>query len=137
MANNFSNFLELNLIGHTLLGSVYTSPATRYLSLATSIASDGDIYTEVTTNLGYARILLNGTLSAPTSLNDTTVVNSSNLTFSAATSPWGIVSHFAIFDAETIGSGNMLYHGDLTTTRDVQTDDVLEFQAGSFTIRLN
>ena len=130
---NFSNYLEEQLLGHTLLGSSFTAPATIYLSLATSIASDGDSYTEVTTNLGYARVLLNGNLSSITSQND----NSSDLTFAAATTPWGTVAHFAIFDDPTIGSGNMLYWGDLTSTRNVQTDDVLEFQAGNLSVRLD
>lgn len=134
---NFSNYLEEQLLGHTLLGSTYTSPVTVFMSLATSIASDGDSYTEVTTNMGYARVIMHGKMSSITSQNDNTVVNSQDITFAAATTPWGIVLHFAVFDSATIGAGNMLYWGDLSTSRDVQTNDVVEFQAGNLSVRLD
>lgn len=132
---NFSAYSEQNLLGVTLLGSGFTAPSTVYLSLATSIASDGDSFTEVTTNIGYGRLPID--FSEPTSGPDWSVVNSADVTFSAATSAWGVVAHFAIHDAETIGTGNMLYWGDLTATRDVQTDDVLEFAAGNLSVRLD
>ena len=102
----FSAFLEQNLLGVTLLGSSFTGPATVYLSLATSVASDGDSFTEVTTNLGYGRLPID--FSEPTSGPNFSCVNSAPVTFSAATTPWGVVTHFAIFDAEAIGSGNQL-----------------------------
>lgn len=132
---NFSNYLEQQLLGVSLLGSSFTAPATVYLSLATSIASDGDSFTEVATNTAYARLAID--FSEPTSPNDYTVVNSSDLTFATATTPWGTVAHFGIFDTETIGAGNLLYWGDLTTSRSVQTNDVLEVLAGNLTVRLD
>lgn len=134
---NFSNFLEQQLLGHTLLGSSYSAPTTVYLSLATSIASDGDSYTEVTTNTGYARVILSGKLTEPTSGNDWTVSNSQAVTFSAATTGWGTVAHFAIFDSITIGGGNMLYWGDLSVSRNVQNSDVLEVPIGNLTVKLD
>lgn len=131
----FSTYLEAQILGVTLLGSSYTAPATVFLCLGTTLASDGDFFTEVTTNLGYGRLAVD--FSSPTSLNDTTAVNSASVTFSAATTDWGTVTHFAIFDALTIDTGNMLYWGAMDTDRTIQTDDVLEFQAGNLSIRLD
>lgn len=131
----FSNYLEQQLLGVTLLGSAFTAPTTVFLTLATSIASDGDSFTEVTTNLGYSRVAVN--FSEPTSPNDYTVVNSADVTFSAATSTWGTVAHFGIHDSLAIGSGNLLYWGNLSVSRNVQTNDVLEVLAGNLSVKLD
>lgn len=125
----FSNYLEKKLIGHTLLGTPYTSPGTVWLTLGTSLNSDGDFYTEVTTNVGYAR--LPALFVAPTSGPTWRTFLASNATWAAATSPWGGITHFAIFDSSTIGAGNMLYWGALTTVRSVVTNDTFEFALGS------
>lgn len=137
--SNFSAYLEQALLGSTLLGSTFTAVRTVFLSLATSINSDGDSYTEVTTSIGYGRIALAGSVewSGITSGPDYTVVNSETITFSPATTPWGTIAHFALFDAETIGTGNMLYWGNLSTSRDIQTTDTFEVQPGNLTVRLD
>lgn len=132
---NMSNYLEQKLLGVSLLGSPFTAPSTVFLSLATTLASDGDFFTEVVSGLGYTRIPVD--FSEPTSPNDYTVVNSADVPFSAATTPWGNVTHFAYFDTEAIGAGNMLYWGVMTADRDVLTNDVVEFQAGFLTVKLD
>ena len=132
---NFSAYLEQALLGVTLLGSSFTEIQTQFLSLATSLNSDGDSYTEVTTGIGYGRLVIewSGITSGP----DYSVVNSSSLTYSPATTPWGTVTHFGIYDNQTIGAGNLLYWGQLTASRAVDTSDVLEFQAGSLYVQLS
>jgi hypothetical protein len=54
--------------------------------------------------------------------------------FGPATSDWGDVSHFTVWDAAS--GGNNLWNGDLDTTRTILTDDEARFAAGelSFTI---
>lgn len=135
----FSAYLENALLGATLLGSPFTALNTVFLSLATSLASDGSSYTEVTTNIGYERLTMATGVdwSDVTSTPDTTVVNSTTKTFSPATTPWGTITHFAIFDSATIGGGNMLYWGALTSSQVVNTDTVFEVAAGDLTIRLD
>jgi hypothetical protein len=137
--SNFNQYLENALLGATLLGSPFTALGTVFLSLATSINSDGDSFTEVTTNIGYGRIALATGVewSDVTSLPDATVVNSATITFSPATSAWGVLAHFALYDNGTIGSGNQLYWGDLAATRDIQNTDVFEVQSGNLTVRLD
>lgn len=134
---NFSDYLEQALLGHTLLQSTFTAPGTTYLALATAITTTASeiAYTEVTTNIGYNRRPINW--SSITSQPDTTVVSSATITFSPATTPWGGVGFVLLFDAETIGTGNLLYWGDMTSVRTVETNDILEFQAGNLSVRLD
>jgi hypothetical protein len=132
---NFSNYLEQQLLGHTLLRSTFTAPTTLYLSLATSLASDGDSFTEVPPGTGYARELLNGNLSGPTSGPTWTVVNSNAITFTTATTGWGSVTHFGIHDASA--GGNLLYWGTLSTPRTVTDSDVLEVPVGNLSVLLD
>lgn len=135
----FSAYLENALLGATLLGSPFTAVGTVYLSLATSLASDGSSYTEVTTNIGYERLPLATGIewSDVTSTPDTTVVNSATMTFSPATTPWGTITHFALFDSATIGGGNLLYWGALGASQVVNTSTVFEVASGDLTIRLD
>ena len=127
-----SNYLEAKLIGVSLLGSSFTAPTTTYLSLATTVASDGAFFTEVTTNIGYTRQPI--LWSAPTSLNDTTVVNSANVPMGTATTPWGTITHVGIYDGGTIGAGNLLFWGAVTTPRSVETNDAVSIPAGQLTV---
>lgn len=142
MTTAFSGYLEVNLLGHTLLGSSFTAPSTVWVALATSIASDCTSIaqfadTEVTTNVGYTRQLANGSWSAPTSGPNWTVVNSSAFTFSAATSAWGTVTHVCLVTSSTHGTGQVLYWGLLDTSRSVQTGDIVQFSAGNLYVRLS
>ena len=127
--SNFSNYIEQKLIGLTLCGSSFTAPATVWLSLATTVASDGDFFTEVTTNTGYAR--MPSVWSAPTSGPAWNTSLASAVTFPAASTPWGTVRHFGIWDAYSITTGNLIYWGDLGTSRTIATSDVASFPLGS------
>lgn len=132
---NFSNYIEQQLLGVTLLGSTYTAPATVYASLATTIASDGDFFTEVATNTGYARLGID--FSEPTSGPTWTAVNSADLLFSTSTTPWGTVVAFGIYDSATIGGGNLLYWGNLGSSQVVGTGQTIQILAGDLTVTLD
>ena len=96
---------------------------------------------EVTTNVGYARLPFaptDGRMSAPTSGPDWTVANSMAFTFAAATTPWPLtVFYVTIASSSTIGTGEHFYYGLLANSRTVQLNDVLSFSAGTLTITLN
>ncbi len=132
---NFSNYLEQQLLGVSLLGSSFTAVQTVYAALATSVTSDGDVFTEVTTNIGYGRLPVQW--SAPTSPNDWSVVNSATVSYSTASTPWGTITHVGLYDAETIGTGNLLYWGELQTARVIETNDSVSFPAGDLSVRLD
>lgn len=123
-----SNYLENALINATLRNTAYSSPATVYVGLFTSDPTDAGSGTEVSGG-SYARKSM--AFDAPSNGAST---NSGAVEFDQATGNWGTITHFAIFDALT--SGNMLYHGALTTSKTIETGDVFKFAAASVTVTL-
>ena len=115
----FSNYLENALINGTLRATTYTAPTTVYVGLFTSDPTDA----------GYAR--QSATFAAPS--NGAASTNA-DVQFPQATGNWGTVTHFAIFDALT--TGNMMYHGALTTSKTIETGDVFKIATGSLTVTL-
>lgn len=124
----FSNYLENALINGTLRATTYTAPTTVYVGLFTSDPTDAGSGTEVSGN-AYARQA--ATFAAPS--NGAASTNA-DIQFPQATGNWGTVTHFAIFDALT--AGNMMYHGALTTSKNIETGDVFKIATGSLTVTL-
>lgn len=112
----FSNYLENELYDHILRNAAYTSPTTVYGALFTSDPGEAGGGTELSGN-GYAREAL--TFAAPTDGSG----SATEVTFGPATASWGTVTHFAIFDALTVG--NMLFYAPLSASKTVNTDDTL------------
>ena len=123
-----SNYLENALINATLRNTAYSSPATVYVGLFTSDPTDAGSGTEITGN-SYARKSM--AFNAPSNGAST---NSAAVEFDQATGTWGTITHFGILDALT--SGNLLYHGALTTSKTIETGDVFKFAAASVTVTL-
>ena len=124
----FSNYLENALINGTLRATSYTAPATVYVGLFTDDPTDAGSGTEVSGN-AYARVA--ATFAAPSNGAATT---SADVQFPQATGTWATVTHFAIFDALT--TGNMMYHGALTTSKLIEIGDVFKIASGSLTVTL-
>jgi hypothetical protein len=124
----FSNYLENALINGTLRATTYTAPTTVYVGLFTTDPTDAGSGTEVSGN-AYARQA--ATFAAPSNGAATT---DADVQFPQATGNWGTVTHFAVFDALT--TGNMLYHGALTTSKTIETGDVFKIATGSLTVTL-
>ena len=123
-----SNYLENALINATLRNTAYSSPATVYVGLFTSDPTDAGTGTEVSGG-SYARKSM--AFNAPSNGAST---NSAAVEFDQATGTWGTITHFGILDALT--SGNLLYHGALTTSKTIETGDVFKFAAASVTVTL-
>lgn len=123
-----SNYLENALINATLRNTSYSSPATVYVGLFTSDPTDAGSGTEVSGN-AYAR--QSASFGAPS--NGASTIGSA-IEFPQATGSWGTVTHFGIFDALT--SGNLLYHGQLTASKAIDTGDVFKFAASALTVTL-
>ena len=123
-----SNYLENALINAVLRNTSYTSPTTVYAALFTSDPTDAGSGTEVSGG-SYARKAI--TFGAP---SNGVSVNSGSVEFDQATGNWGTITHFAIFDA--VSSGNMLFHGALTTSKTIETGDVFKFATSSVSVTL-
>lgn len=126
MAQNKTNYLENAVINHVLRNIALASPATVYVGLFTAAPGEAGGGTEVSGG-AYARQAV--TFIAPV---DGATENSADVTFPVAAANWGTITHFAIFDALTVG--NMLYHGTLTTARTVNSGDQAKFLAGALDV---
>lgn len=127
---SFSNFLETELLDHVFTNSAYTAPSTLYLSLHTANPDEDGSGTEVsTTGTAYARQTVTFTVSG------NTATTSAAVEFPTATANFGTVSHVAVWDAST--AGNMLAYAALTTSKTIETGDVLRVPAGDLDITLD
>ena len=134
--NAASNYLENKILDHTLRygTDAYTAPTTLYLALFTTDPGEASSFTgEISpTSSGYVRKALAFDSAASGSAASTGTV-----TFDAAESEWGIITHLAICDVVTHGDGNQLYYGALTTSKLIQVGDTLQFVAGNITVSVD
>jgi len=146
-----SNYLEAKLLDHTLrYGTApYTGASTLYLALfksdidaATTAANleAGTTSTNevVTTNGGnstaYARKEV--TFAAASGTNPCSSATNQNVTFDPALQSWGTITHIAVMDGGTRGSGNVLFYGQVTTSKTIDTGDTFQVTSGNLTISL-
>ena len=102
-------------------------PSKYYIGLSTTAPTlAGGNVSEPLTASGYARVEL-ANLSEPTG---GVVTNSVAISFNESTASWGTITHFVIFDSATVGSGNLLMYGTLSTPRSVETATILTIKAG-------
>ena len=125
----FSNFLEDKILDHVLRNVSYTSPTTTFIGLFTSDPTDAGSGTEVSGG-SYARQAL-----SVTTASGGVVTSSADVTFPQATANWGTISHIGILDAAT--SGNLLMHTPLTTSKTIETGDILKVNSGNLTVALD
>ena len=125
----FSDYLENKVLNHVLRNTSYTSPTTVYVGLFTSDPTDAGSGTEVSGG-SYARQAL-----SVTTASGGIVTSSADVTFPQATANWGTVSHIGILDA--LSSGNLLMHTPLTTSKTIDSGDILKINSGNLTVTLD
>lgn len=125
-----SNYLENKVLDHVLNVASYTQP-TLYLGLWTADdgLESGTITSEVSGG-SYARQAV--TFAAASSGSSAT---SATVTFPTATANWGTITHVAVMDAST--SGNVLFHGSVTTSKTIESGDTFQISSGNLTISLD
>jgi hypothetical protein len=145
-AASMTDYLENKIVDWLFRGQTFTPPATIYVGLLTAACSDSSAGTEVTGG-SYARVgvtsaLANwaGTQSAGSTTASSgtggTTSNNGAITFAAPTANWGVVTHFALYDAST--AGNMLFCAALTTSKTVNNGDAApSFVAGALTVQVD
>jgi len=131
-----SDYLENKILDHALGTTAFTQPTNQYLALHTANPTDaGTASTELSNaseanRTGYSRATIDfnaassGTATGPTAAKE--------FTNSHASSSWTAVTHFGIWDASS--SGNLLYHGALTTAKTIAAGDTLRFNVDSISI---
>jgi len=128
MAGSKSDYLENKVLDHVFGKSSYTAP-TIYVALFTAAPTDAGGGTEVSGG-SYARVETEAADWNTASGGATS--NANEITFPEATEDWGEVVAFALFDAAS--GGNMLYWGDLSANKTVNSGDTAKFAAGDLDV---
>lgn len=125
MAGSKSDYAELKVL-ELLVGKTAFSLPTAYVALYTVAPSDPGGGTEVTGG-SYERKVTAGSDWSTAAAG--AIDNAEDVVFVEATADWGEVVAFALFDSLT--GGNMLYWGDLTTSKTIENGEQAKFPAGS------
>lgn len=126
-----SNYAEDLVLDWLFTTASATRPTSWFVALYTVAPGEGGGGTEVSGG-SYVRQAVTFTVSgtAPTQAANSTAVE-----FPTATASWGTVVAAAIFDAST--AGNMLAFANLTTSKAIDSGDVLRFNASTLVITLD
>lgn len=129
---SFSDYLEDKLLDHTVGKASFTMPSV-WIALSTADPlDDGSGMAEPGAG-SYAR---KSTAAGDwNSASGGAIDNANDITFVEATASWGTITHFALFDALTVG--NMLAHGTLGTPKAIGSGDTAKFAAGDLDITLD
>lgn len=130
-----SDYAERKILDHVFKNTTFTSPSA-YIALFTTDPSDSDSGSEVSGN-GYARVQIDTLMGSAASASDvTSISNSSNITFAAASGgSFGTITHIGIYDAST--AGNLLAHGALTASKQIDDGDTFQIATGNLTITID
>ena len=124
-----SDYSENLVVNVLLRNQAHTGAATVYAALHTADPTDAGTGTECSYS-GYAR-----KAAAFTAPSNGVTSNSAQIDFAANGSGSAVVvTHVAVWDALT--SGNLLFHATLTTSKTLQSGDVLSFAIGALQITL-
>ena len=127
---SFSNATETLVLNWLLTTGTAARPTSWHLALFTSNPDEDASGTEVTTvGTAYAR------QSAAFTVSGNTASNTSAIEFPTATASYGTVSHVGVYDAST--GGNLLAYAALTTSKAIDTGDVLRVNLGELDITLD
>jgi hypothetical protein len=114
---SLSDYAELELLDH-VFNAAYSSVATVYLCLCTADPTDaatGASMNECANSNGYARTAIAFGAAAAR-----TITQNADVDFPQASGGgWGTVTHWAIADTNTYGSGNVLAHGQFGTSKTI------------------
>lgn len=134
-----SNYLENKVLDHVLTSTSYSAPSNRYLALFTNTSGNaatnleaGTLTDEISTSgTAYARQEV--TFAAASGGSSAT---NATVTFPTATANWGSITHVAVMDGDTEGSGNVLFWGAVTTAKTIETGDTFQVSSGNLTVSL-
>lgn len=113
------------------------SPTNWYVALYTAAPNeDGTGGTECSASEYQRQTMASGDWAAAVTGQPSTVSNSSTITFPAATSSWGTVTHFGICSSSTKGTADVQVFGALDASKAVNNGDTVSFAASALTLQL-
>ena len=131
---SLSNYLENELLDHLFgCGSKnYIPPSNIYLALSTADPGESGATISEPSGGGYVRVSTNN--STWGTATSGSLSNSVSIDFPEATSSWGTITHFALYDAAS--GGNMLAYGALTSSQSVTVGKTVRFGTDALTVSL-
>lgn len=137
MAGMIDSF-EAAILDHiTSGGGGTTDPTNWYVALYTAAPNeDGTGGTEVSASEYQRQTMTPGDWAAAVSGQPSTCSNSSTVTFPAATSSWGTVTHFGLCSAGVKAAADVQIWGALDTSKAVNNGDTVSFAASALTLQL-
>jgi len=127
----FTDYTEDLVLDWLLTSGSATRPTAWYVALYTVAPTDTGGGTEVS-GTSYARTAVTFSVSGT---SPATAANSAAVEFPEAGGSWGTVVAAGIFDASS--AGNLLAYANLTTSKAVDTGDVLRFNTSALTVTLD
>ena len=132
-----SNYLELELLDHVLKVGSYTAPTSLGVALHSADPTDaGTAATELVIVGGYVRADATSAIFG-TAAASGAIANDAALTFATASADWhagSTIGFFGIWDTLRPGTGNLLFHGAITTPKAVLNGQTLSFPIGDIDI---
>lgn len=127
---SLSNIYETNVLTWLLTADAVTRPTSFYVALFTSNPAEDASGTEVsTTGTAYAR------QSVTFSVSGNTASNTAAIEFPTATASYGTVTHVGVYDAST--GGNLIAYAALTTSKAIDTGDVMRINASDLDVTMD
>jgi len=127
----FTDYTEDLVLDWLLTSGTATRPTAWYVALYTVAPTDTGGGTEVS-GTSYARTAVTFSVSGT---SPATAANSAAVEFPEAGGSWGTVVAAGIFDSSS--AGNLLAYANLTTSKAVDTGDVLRFNTSALTVTLD
>ena len=127
---SLSNTFETHTLNYLFTTTSVTRPTAWYIALFTSNPAEDASGTEVSTSgTAYAR------QSATFTVSGNEATNSAAIEFPTATASYGTVTHIVVFDAAS--AGNLIAYAALTTSKAIDTGDVLRLPANELDITMD
>ena len=129
-----SDYMEQSILESILNSVAFPTITNAYIALHTTSPLDNGTGAECT-GTNYARID-SGAFTSMTGITDGQTENVAEIAFAQASdATWGTITHIGIWDALT--TGNILYHGALTASKTIGTNDTFKIAAGALTVTLD
>jgi hypothetical protein len=127
---SLSNTFETHTLQYLFTTTSVTRPTAWYIALFTSNPAEDASGTEVSTSgTAYAR------QSATFTVSGNEATNSAAIEFPTATASYGTVTHIGVFDAAS--AGNLIAYAALTTSKAIDTGDVLRINSAELDVTLD
>jgi len=125
---SLSNTFETHTLNYLFTATSVTRPTAWYVALFTSNPDEDASGTEVSGG-AYARQSVAFTVSG------NTASNSAAIEFPTATASYGTVTHIGVFDASS--AGNLIAYAALTTSKAIDTGDVMRINSSDLDVTLD